>query len=160
MKHKEWLALVSPDSVRASALKAGIKPRTLAAQLEEERLSPENVIALARAYGVGPVRALVDTEYITAGEAGHEDSISNLYRATEEELVAEVLRRMKIPAAQRLITTPVDQLIVQPAPDPARRLRSITSVPDEEEILEAENESLEGKAAAQKRTPPLEEEHP
>lgn len=115
MHFKEWLALISPDSVRGSALKAGISPRTLAAQLDEERLSPESVIALARAYQVSPLSALIDVGYMTADEAEQDDIATSLYRVPDEALAAETLRRMKSGPKPRFI--PQQSIISAPNPN-------------------------------------------
>ena len=64
MKHSEWLTTTTGDSVRNVAITIGVAPRTLATQLEKERISPENVIKIAEAYEAHPVGALVATGYL------------------------------------------------------------------------------------------------
>ncbi|WP_141681561.1 hypothetical protein [Corynebacterium phoceense] len=110
MKHSEWLSKVTDDSVRSIARTVGLPPRTLATQLEKERISPENVISIAIAYGAHPVRALVDTGYLAEKYARTVDPMTALRSVTEDQLAYEVLRRMKLGVETDNLTTPVDEL--------------------------------------------------
>ncbi len=112
MKHSEWLRNVTNgDSVNATATRAGVVQRTLARQLEKERIDAENVIAIAVAYDQHPVGALVDTGYLDEQWAQQVDPSRALREVTEEQLADEVLRRMRLGVeAGGALDTPVDEL--------------------------------------------------
>lgn len=111
MKHDQWLHQITDDSVRSAAKKIDVAPRTLATQLEKGRISPENVIAIAVAYGHHPVGALVDTGYLDAKWAEQVDPARALRTVTEDELADEVLRRMKLGVERDgPLDTPIDEL--------------------------------------------------
>ena len=74
------------------------------------KIPPENVIAIAVAYGHHPVGALVDTEYLDEKWASQVDPTHALKEVTEEQLTHEVLRRMKIGQANGALNTPIDEL--------------------------------------------------
>lgn len=85
--------------------------RTLYTQREKGRISAENVIAIAVAYGHHPVGALVDTGYLDAKWAEQVDPARALHTVTEDELADEVLRRMKLGVERGgPLDTPVDEL--------------------------------------------------
>lgn len=111
MKHDQWLHQITDDSVRSAAKKIDVAPRTLATQLEKGRISPENVIAIAVAYGHHPVGALVDTGYLDAKWAEQVDPARALRTVTEDNLADEVLRRMKLGVERDgPLDTPIDEL--------------------------------------------------
>lgn len=69
MNHRNWYArLTDNEAERAAALRAGVTPSTLHRQLAADHLSAENVIALARAYGENPARALAATGHLDIQE--------------------------------------------------------------------------------------------
>lgn len=59
-----WLKTVTTDSQNESARKAGIPERTLYSQIRKCRLSAENVLKIAEAYNIHPLRALIDNGYV------------------------------------------------------------------------------------------------
>lgn len=95
MKHSEWLTTTTGDSVRNVAITIGAAPRTLATQLEKERISPENVIKIAEAYDAHPVGALVATEYLDPRWAEDVDPEMAVRELTDEQLANEILRRLR-----------------------------------------------------------------
>lgn len=110
MKHTEWFEMTTSDSVRAAANTIGIPQRTLAAQIEKGRISPENVIAIAVAYDHHPVGALVDTGYLDAKWAEQVDPARALRSVTEQQLADEVLRRMELGVERGgALDTPIDE---------------------------------------------------
>lgn len=110
MEHAQWLESVTDNSVRATAKRVGLAPRTLATQLEKGNLSPENVIAIAIAYGHHPVGALVDTGYLDGKWAQQVDPVHTIRKVTEDQLADEVLRRMKFGKAHGALDEPIDSL--------------------------------------------------
>lgn len=139
MKHDQWLHQITDDSVRSAAKKIDVAPRTLATQLEKGRISPENVIAIAVAYGHHPVGALVDTGYLDAKWAEQVDPARALHTVTEDDLADEVLRRMKLGVERDgPLDTPVDELAQRRhvTPNPYS-----DTTPDEEDLPYAADNS-------------------
>lgn len=130
MEHTQWLEKMTGDSVRATAKKIEIAPRTLATQLEKGSLSPENVIAIAVAYGHHPVGALVDTGYLGEKWAQQIDPARALRMVTEDDLADEVLRRMNIGKASGALGVPVDELNKRRAKKSNSAPRSVSPVWD------------------------------
>lgn len=111
MNHIEWLdQTLGDDSRRHAASLIGMPTRTFATQVKKGTLPAETVIAVAAAYKVHPVRALVETEYLDPRWAETVDPITALRQVSEEDLADEVLRRMKIPGTHEVLDTPVDEL--------------------------------------------------
>lgn len=109
--HKEWLDQVTNSSSNREVSKlSGVPMRTIYNQLEKGSLSPENVIAIAVAYGHHPVGALVDTGYLDEKWATQVDPAHALRTVTEDQLADEVLRRMNIGKAHGALDVPVDEL--------------------------------------------------
>ena len=119
MKHAEWLnQTTNADSVNAAASKAKIIQRTLSRQIERNHISAENVIAIAEAYNVHPVRALVDTEYLDEKYARTVDPVSAIRMVSEEQLANEALRRMKLGVKTDVLTTDINDLAARRAGAP------------------------------------------
>ncbi|MFP7366315.1 hypothetical protein SFC07_11180 [Corynebacterium callunae] len=69
MNHTTWYERITGNATeRAVSLASGITTSTLNRQLAKGVLSPENVIAISRAYGVSPIQGLVSTEYLKPEE--------------------------------------------------------------------------------------------
>lgn len=136
MEHSEWLQKVSKgDSINASANKAGIQQRTLARQVDREHIDAESVIALAIAYGIHPVGALVETEYLDEKWANQIDPFLAVRKLTDEQILEEILRRMKLPGDHREFTTPVDELIEERGNvTPMRHTDVLAPLPDLENL--------------------------
>ncbi|MBC3186396.1 hypothetical protein H7347_07385 [Corynebacterium sp. zg-331] len=145
MKHGTWIAQITEgDSEREIARKAGFSNRTLNSQLQRDRISAENVIAIAIAYGHHPVGALVDTGYLDEQWAQQIDPARILQEVSEEQLAYEVLRRMKIGAKTDYLTTDVNELAARRArragggdgstPTVPTEAYAADSTPDEDEL--------------------------
>lgn len=150
MKHHEWFAKVTSDSVRSVARTVGLPPRTLATQLEKGRVSPENVIAIAMAYDIHPVRALVDTGYLEPQYAQAVDPMTALQSVSEEQLAEEVLRRMTAGVKTKILIQDVNEV----AEHLARK--AAAEEVDHEAIIRQINEGTL-QVAAQEATEPLEQ---
>lgn len=119
MNNSEWLEKVTNNaSVNAAANRAGIVQRTLSRQVERGEISAENVIAIAEAYNVHPVRALVDTEYLDEEYARTVDPVSAIRMVSEEQLANETLRRMKLGVKTDVLTTDINDLAARRAGAP------------------------------------------
>lgn len=94
----EWLSAVSQgDSRNMVATKAGLYAATLNKQVARGHLSPEVVVAIARAYDVPVLDGLVVCGLITEDEAHLRDRLSlpaALKEASDAELLREVLDRV------------------------------------------------------------------
>ena len=94
MNFESWLdTLIDGDTRRTAAKKAGYAQSTLSRQLDREKLLPEMVIALCRAYDRSPVQGLVETGYINEYEVQGVDLAIALHDATNEQLLNEIMRR-------------------------------------------------------------------
>lgn len=99
MDIKKWLQEISNDEgYTVIARKAGLNPGTFKRQWEPGKIPPESLVAIARAYSVSPVRALIVAGLITekeAGAAGLPALAEALRSASDAELIGELLRRVK-----------------------------------------------------------------
>lgn len=160
MDHKAWYDRITDNAPgRSAAMKAGISVATLNRQLARGVISAENVIAIARAYNQAPVSALLATGYLRSGEVSPVTDLKALLDSVGDRELIHTLA-LRINANAEAWFAPEDLLQVDSEGNVAGPVKLHAVVPDDEEIRAAEDESLKGKAAAQKRTPPLEEEHP
>lgn len=94
-EHKEWFEKLTQNaSGRAAADLADIAPATMNRQLARNALSAETVIALARAYGRSPVRALLETGYLLPEETGMPSPEELLRSLSDQQVIADVARRI------------------------------------------------------------------
>ena len=147
MNNSEWLEKVTNNaSVNAAANRAGIVQRTLSRQVERGEISAENVIAIAEAYDVHPVRALVDTEYLDEEYARTVDPVSAIRMVSEEQLANEVLYRMKLGLKTSALTTGIDDLAARRAGAPVSGPSA--SLPDDDDGVVREFDYEPGEYAA------------
>lgn len=93
--HRTWYEDLTNHAPRtAAAEKAGLPQSTLHNQVSNSRLRAETVIALARAYGRNPVRALIETGFLAATEAGSHSPTLMLELISDKELIRETARRI------------------------------------------------------------------
>ena len=98
MTTMDWYRRTTGDaSVNSAATRAGLVQSTLARQLQAGRLSPESVIAIARAYGGGAISGLIDTGHLTHDDVRIYGLRPLLANATDAEIAAEVMRRLGSP---------------------------------------------------------------
>ncbi len=74
--------------------RAGIVKSTLWRQIKNDTVSYENLIKIARSYGVNPITALVEVGAITPQEALQGKMAGDLNDASETMLIEEVARRL------------------------------------------------------------------
>jgi transcriptional regulator with XRE-family HTH domain len=108
------------ESARSIALKSGIDQSTLSRQLRGATdLKVETVVAIGRAYGLPLGELFVAVGFITEEEAATLGVTEALERATEEQLLHEMLRRVADGKASSTLTEPVaheaiDNVITSP----------------------------------------------
>lgn len=113
-EHKEWFEKLTQNaSGRAAADLADISPATMNRQLARNALSAETVIALARAYGRSPVRALLETGYLLPEETGMPSPEELLQSLTDQQVIADVARRIDSEPAHWLGT--FDEVVAREA---------------------------------------------
>lgn len=96
MEHGEWLKNLTRDTTNGAAERAGITPTTLFRQVEKGRISAQNVIALAHAYGAKAGDQLLATGHITADDLDGIGVKEALARATNKEFLDEMERRLEM----------------------------------------------------------------
>lgn len=111
MRHEEWLTrTIGSDSQRSTAGKVGVPQSTISRQLAKGKLDPELVIAIARAYEVSAIDALVDTDYLKEDDVDIAGVPQALGYATNQQLYEEIMRRVDPDAARlfrpRSVITP------------------------------------------------------
>lgn len=130
MDHREWIARVAGTttwglSVNAVAETAGLVQSTLSRRLAGEGLSAEQVIAIARAYRADVIDALVELGFMTEEDLVRPAAAATLADASDEEIVAEVGRRILAGRASDAYDRPVIMSAV-----PA----NLDDIPDEESL--------------------------
>jgi len=83
------------DSGRKIAKKAGMPSATLNRQLAESALTPETIVKIARGYGQSAVPGLIAYGLLVDSDIAEVSIEDALERAEDEQLMDEVLRRMK-----------------------------------------------------------------
>lgn len=151
MEFREWLYSLPGSPTPTTAARASkLVDATLIRHAEKGQTTSDNAIAIARAYGVPPVDALVELGFLKPSETGgeavrlkealKEASISQLWDAMAEKIDGTQVAVGRFPRFDDLTVE-----FEEPADDfNARRERALRL-------------AKEGKAAAQKRTPKLEE---
>lgn len=113
-KNLSWYrAVTQEDSVNAVAKRAGLVQTTLAAQVRKGELTPQSVVAIARAYQSDPLSALVAVGFLTDEEVTAYAHRAALGDASDEDLAREVWLRMSSGSASEPITAPEPPLSMQ-----------------------------------------------
>lgn len=172
MKQTRWWKYVTETiqgrTFKEAAKIAGFDQSAFTRWKDGAAAKPEFVVKFARAYNRNVLEALVEAEFITEQEAGLQkvnvpDIRSALRLAPEEWLADEVLKRMRAGAKTDELTAPLDELVarkqhkaneLKPEPNP-----DVSTEVDHDAIIEQINAG-KVKFAAQKHTPPLEENTP
>lgn len=101
MNIEQWYQeTVGNDSQNTVADNAGIVPSSLYRQLPD-KLSPQNVVKIARAYGGSAIDGLVAVGLIDDDDLRKSESSDALRDATDEELIHELAIRLAAGAAKR-----------------------------------------------------------
>jgi transcriptional regulator with XRE-family HTH domain len=151
MSASKWVERVSGgDSGRQVAARAGIVQATLSRQLLNDNLTPENVVAIARAYKVPVLEGLVAIGLIRESDIASMSAREALRGATDEDLTAEVLRRIREGSAAAPLTEPISASVHA---FPRQGVSNETDVSDlgtvPERAVANEDETLEVEGIAQ-----------
>lgn len=140
MDHKEWIARVAGTttwelSVNAVAETSGLVQSTLSRRLAGEGLSAEQVIAIARAYRADVIDALIELGFVTEEDLVRPAAAATLADASDEEIVAEVGRRILAGSASDAYDRPVTMSAVPDSLDdvPAEESLAADTSPEESE---------------------------
>ena len=91
----QWFKEVTEgDSVNAAAKKAGLNQPTLARQLNAGALSPESVVAVARAYGADAIEGLIVAGLVTEADVRRHGADVLLASLDDRVIANEIWRRM------------------------------------------------------------------
>ena len=94
-KQIEWYRQATGDAtVNAVAAKAGLVGSTLSRQIKGDALTPETVVAVARAYDADPIDGLIVLGLITEEEVVRRGAAVVLADLTDRMLADEVYDRM------------------------------------------------------------------
>ena len=154
--------LIGNDSYKDAAEKARFDKSAFSRWKKGATADPEFVVKLARAYRANVLAALVESGLISEDEAKlRQVRIGGVQSASDEELISEILHRMKADQAD-WAHQPISQL--ESDLDQRRAERSNTSAqqvhtPDYDQLITDINSGKE-QVAAQEATEPLEEHHP
>lgn len=101
---ENWIkSLPGHPTVTGAAETARIQRTTLLRQLGRGAISAENVIRLSRAHGKSPVDGLLETGHIDEDEMQFGGIPLALGRATNQQILDEVMQRIEDPDARRLL---------------------------------------------------------
>ena len=110
-----WMSAVTDgDSINAVANRTGMIQTTLNRQVRGGALTPETVVAIARAYGAPVLPGLVACGLITEAEAALKERASEveevLATATDRQIINSVLARLAGGAElHAMLTAPLDE---------------------------------------------------
>ncbi|WEV46823.1 hypothetical protein OZX62_00495 [Bifidobacterium sp. ESL0690] len=92
--HIEWLREIThDDSINRISQQAGIPYATLYKRFKSGELATDEIIAIARSYGINPVDAMVKTGLISNEEASGVRGDNALRLCNIESIAKEIVRR-------------------------------------------------------------------
>lgn len=92
----KWFRTVTQgDSVNAAAKASGLNQPTLSRQVNASTLSPDSVVAIARAYDADPIEGLIILGLITEEDVKRHGATVILADLTDQMLANEVWDRMQ-----------------------------------------------------------------
>jgi hypothetical protein len=162
----QWIyETIGSDSLRQAASLASLSQATLSRQLTNKSVTVETAVKIARAYQVSVIPALMALDIVTENDISEFASEAAIQDASDEILSAEVLRRMK--AGSALINAPIDEVEQHLAEHKRRKANKLKPEPKPDVSTEMDHDAIieqinagKVKFAAQKHTPPLEENTP
>ncbi|KKI20583.1 hypothetical protein XM48_07665 [Leucobacter sp. Ag1] len=147
---KDFLERSTGASVREMARAADLNHTRVGRQLNgDSELSASVVVAIARAFGIDVLDALVAGGFITADEASRSGARGALHAATDFELAREIMNRAAQGSAGSVLTEPLDaDALAAAGPKPDRHLKIVMGVGDDAKIPENVEDEWEGRYAA------------
>lgn len=107
MNIAEWYEeTVGADSVHTIAVNAGVTPSSLYRQLPD-KISPENVVKIARAYSVSAINGLVALGLLDDSDISKLRTSDALRDATDQELLDELARRLAAAQSNPIWSAPI-----------------------------------------------------
>jgi hypothetical protein len=95
-RSETWVAQITNNATGVQVSKnAGIPQGTYWRQIQDDKLTAENIVKIARAYDAASIDGLVAVGIIEEKDVlavSHRDSLAS---ATDDALVAEIMRRLK-----------------------------------------------------------------
>lgn len=110
----QWVTSLAGDnaSERGMARRVGINAATFHRKMAEDAFTPDDAVAIARAYHRSPIEALVILGTITSDEASKADRGYSIREYTDVELASELIRRAKMRAAtNQLLDEPISHFV-------------------------------------------------
>lgn len=96
MSINRWIEKIAGTDVRRRiAAHVGMEQSTLNRQMASGEPAPETVVRIARAYGASPVEGLTILGLINESEVQRAAAMAALESASDQDIVAEVLRRLE-----------------------------------------------------------------
>lgn len=149
----KWIDEVrGSDSLRAAARRADITSAKLIRQVNEDHLSFETVLAVARAYSRPVLADLLRTGHLRPEDTGTSSIERALHAASDEQLVLETARRLGVADASGLFDKPLSDATEQASN--VHQLRRTTNVSGP-----AEADDSHGRRAAHPRSEDRGEDH-
>ncbi|GGH33930.1 hypothetical protein [Microbacterium album] len=108
----KWIDEVrGKDSIREVARRVGMNQGTLNRQINLDQLSFETVRAVCREYELPVIPALVSTGHLSREDAGIDAAATALRSATDEQIVEEVARRLRVSSMDTAYDVPVSEVL-------------------------------------------------
>lgn len=101
-------------SIRAVALKIGVAQPTLSRQMSEHKVTPETVVAIARAYNANPLEGLEAQGLLNADDLAQYRVAPAWHKVSDRELLDEIERRLTSGAAGKELASGDETLNVAP----------------------------------------------
>lgn len=128
MNTEQWyLQTVGSDTENAVASRSGIGQTTLNRQRKSGKLSPESVVAIARAYDADPIKGLIVLGLITESDVSRHGAEVLLANIPDKVIAQEVWDRMQ------------EGRVVEPDSDCAPQRPQLVVIDDVDELADAAN---------------------
>jgi hypothetical protein len=106
--HKDWFSRTTKgDSINSAAKLAGIPQASLNKRLQKGILTMEDITLISRAYALNPIEELARVDYLLQSEIDRVQNASALTEASDEDIAAEVWRRLVNGEAEGPLTEPL-----------------------------------------------------
>lgn len=134
-----WLAKVTRTelaevSINQVAQRAGLTQSVLNRRAKADDLTSDQVIAIARAYRYDVIKGLLELGFVTESDLRQPHVIATLRDATDDQIVAEVARRIREGRDTTAFDAPVNLSVVSDSlPDESRFAANTDDLDGEDE---------------------------